>query len=121
MGLFNFSISDLYNKAKNLVSDVYGGFKSGVGMVKQAKDWINQHVDMLSAIPYVGEELKAGVKKLEEEPVLFGASLNDVGALVDLASKYVNSPYLTEAAARFDNWASSAAQTADQLLASRAG
>jgi hypothetical protein len=121
MGLFNFSVSNLYNRAKSVVSDVFNTVKSGVGTLAQAKSWISEHVDKLSSIPYIGEELKAGARKLAEEPILFGASLNDVGAGIDMANKYINSPYLTEGAARFDNWAQSAAQTADTALAGRAG
>lgn len=122
MGLFgNFSFSDLYNKAKAVVSDVYGAAKKGVGMIKQGKDWISEQVDKLSAIPFVGSEIKDLVDKTTETPFLFGASLNDVGRLVDRANEFINSPYLQEAAQKFDQLAQSATRSADQAIAGYAG
>lgn len=123
MGILNFNLSDLYSKAKNLVSDLYGGVKVGTNLLKQGKDYLSEQLDKLSALPYVGGLIKEATNKLGNAPLPFldGLSISDIGRGIDYANEYVNSPTLREAAGRFDQIASGAARSADQFLSSRAG
>lgn len=102
MGLFNFSISNLYQKAKDFAGNLYGAAKTGIGALKQAKDWISEHVDKLSAIPFVGDLVRETAEKVANTPILDGLALSDIGRGIDLANSWINSPYISEAAARFD-------------------
>lgn len=106
----------MYSKAKNFVSDIYSPVKAGVGALKMARDWISDHIDKLSSIPFVGDALKTAAQKAGEEPVFFGASLSDAGRLIDTANSYINSPYLLEGAANFDRIATQSFQSADRFI-----
>lgn len=118
---FKFSLSQIYEKSKKMVSDIYGGVKKGVGMLKEGKDWLHEQMDKVSSIPYVGDMLAAEADKVAETPFIFGASLNDVGRFIDTASSYVNSPHITEFANRADAVLSPAVAGVDKLIAQRAG
>lgn len=117
----NFSFSNLYSKGKQLMSDVYGGVKTGVNALKQGKDYLHEQMNKLSSIPFVGDMLAAEADKLTETPFIFGASLNDVGRFIDTASSYVNSPHITEFANRADAVLSPALQGLDSAIGARSG
>lgn len=121
MGLFNFSISNLYNKAKDFATNLYSGVKTGVGALKQAKDWVSEHIDKLSSIPFVGDLVKEGVDKVGNTPIFDGFALKDLGRGIDLANNWINSQYISETATTFDGIASGLASGADKLLEGRAG
>lgn len=118
---FKFSLSQIYEKSKQMVSDIYGGVKTGVNALKQGKDYLHEQMNKLSSIPFVGDMLQAEADKLTELPVIFGASLNDVGRFIDTASSYVNSPHITDFANRADAVLSPAVAGVDKMIAQRAG
>ena len=114
---FRFSLSNIYSKTKQALSDVFSPIKQGVNLLKQGKDYLHEQFNKLSSIPYVGDMLQAEADKVAETPFIFGFSPNDVGRFIDVASSYVNSPHINEWTSRIDNVVSPLLSSADAALA----
>jgi hypothetical protein len=121
MGLLNFSLSNLYSKAKNIASELYSGVKYGSNLLSQAKNFVSDSLDKLSSLPYIGNELKAIANKAAEEPFFFGVSAKDIGRGIDALQSWVNSPYITEGAMKFDSLVTPALSQADRAISQFAG
>lgn len=113
--------SDLYNGFRSTVSNIYNKASQGIGLVKQAKDWLSEKVDQLSSIPFIGDAIGELADKVENTPFLAGWSLHDVSRGLDRLNEYVNSPYLTQSAALVDQYLSQGAKGLDQIAGSPVG
>lgn len=80
MGFFDSlsNISNYYHGFKGTVSHMFDVAKKVVHGVRTGGDWINEKLDQLSSIPYLGDATKEAVKKGKEYKVFGVASFNDV-------------------------------------------
>ena len=80
MGFFDSlsNISNYYHGFKSTVSHIFDVAKKVVHGVRSGGDWLNEKLDQLSAIPYLGDATKEAVKKGKDYKVFGIASFNDV-------------------------------------------
>lgn len=60
------SVANVYNKIKSGVSEVYNFGKNVVHKARGAYDWVDEHLNKLSTIPFVGEMLQEGIDELRD-------------------------------------------------------
>lgn len=77
MGFQSFfsSVADVYSKVKTGVSTIYDYGKKIVHGVGSTMSWIDQELDQLASIPFVGEIIGEGLDELRDMQV-FGISWN---------------------------------------------
>lgn len=80
MGFFDniANISNYYNGFKSTVSQMFNVAKKVVHGVRHAGDWIDEKLNTLSSIPYLGQATQESVKKAKDYKVFGIASYNDV-------------------------------------------
>jgi len=69
------SLSNIYNTVRTGVSEVYDFGKKIVHGGARAMNWIDEQLDQLSSIPFIGEEIQMGLDELRDVQV-FGISWN---------------------------------------------
>lgn len=121
MGLFsNFSLSNIYNKAKGVVSNIYSGAKKVTGIIKKGFDFVDELANKASSIPYIGSTLKQGYDKLTNTPVL-GVSYNDLKAGVNRANEFLNSGKVEEVSRAVDKVAAPVTEAIDRARGVKVG
>lgn len=77
MGFQSFfsSVADVYSKVRSGVSEIYNVGKKIVHGVGSSMSWIDEQLDQLSSIPFIGQEIKMGLDELRDTQI-FGISWN---------------------------------------------
>ena len=69
------SLSNIYNTVRTGVSEIYDMGKKITGGVARGMNWIDEQLDQLASIPFVGEIIGEGLEELRDVQV-FGISWN---------------------------------------------
>lgn len=72
------NVSNYYHGLKDNVSHFFNVGKKVVHGIRSGGDWINEKLDQLSSIPYLGEATKETIKKAKDYKVFGVASFNDI-------------------------------------------
>ena len=80
MGFFDnlSNISNYYNGFKSSVAQIFNVAKKVIHGVRSGGDWIDDKLNSLSSIPYLGKTTQEAVKKAKDYKVFGIASYNDV-------------------------------------------
>ena len=72
------NISNYYNGFKSSVAQIFNVAKKVIHGVRSGGDWIDDKLNTLSSIPYLGTATQEAVKKAKDYKVFGIASYNDV-------------------------------------------